>query len=155
VTVTALHAAPGREHDEAAAVRLLLLLLAVTGHGLPRRCASPDCRKRLRRLPGQDRYEGARGLCGACYHRAWRAGFPAQVPAALSTPAASAAVASAAACRAAMSARMAVYAGARDCGSGPHAAAARAGVRGHGTVRKYERAYQAARHQREEQETAA
>jgi hypothetical protein len=41
-----------------------------------------------------------------------------------------------------MQKRMARFAALRSKGTGPHAAAAMVGVTGHGTVRKYERAYQ-------------
>jgi hypothetical protein len=44
-----------------------------------------------------------------------------------------------------MEQRMARFAVLRSRGIGPHGAAARVGVTGHGTVRKYERAYQAAK----------
>jgi hypothetical protein len=125
-------------------VRLLLLVLALT-RPLPRLCS--NCGKpRQRRQDGG--YEGGRDLCGTCYCRARRAGFPQEIPPPGRVPPASALTA---ARSARMEQRMARFAVLRSLGTGPHGAAARVGVRGHGTVRKYERAYQAGKKQQREE----
>jgi hypothetical protein len=116
-------------------VRLLLLVLALT-RSLPRLCA--NCGKPRQRREGGG-WEGGRDLCGTCYCRARRAGFPQDIPPPGRAPATSELTA---ARSVRMRQRMARFAVLRSRGIGPHAAAARVGVRGHGTVRKYERAYQ-------------
>jgi hypothetical protein len=136
VTLTSLDTAADRAVAASRAdVRLLLLVLALT-RSLPRLCA--NCGRSRERRPAGG-WEGGRGLCGTCYSRARRAGFPQQIPPASRAPATSELTA---ARSARMQQRMARFAALRSQNIGPHAAAARVGVRGHGTVRKYERAYQ-------------
>jgi hypothetical protein len=116
-------------------VRLLLLVLALT-RSLPRLCS--NCGNFRDRRPDGG-WEGGRDLCGTCYSRARRAGFPQEIPPPSRAPATSELTA---ARSARMEQRMARFAVLRSRGIGPHGAAARVGVTGHGTVRKYERAYQ-------------
>ena len=135
MTVSSLDAAADRSTASRADVRLVLLVLALT-RSLPRWCS--NCGKSRERRPDGG-WEGGRDLCGTCYSRARRAGFPQQIPPASRAPATSELTA---ARSARMEQRMARFAVLRSRGIGPHSAAARVGVTGHGTVRKYERAFQ-------------
>jgi hypothetical protein len=108
---------------------------------------APSCtncgRQRKRRKIGG--WEGARGLCMACWCRARKAGFPAKVPDAPKRRLTPALAAKAAEHQAARDARMEDFADLRSWDVPVAEAAERVGIRNRSTVRVYERAYQAAK----------
>jgi hypothetical protein len=108
--------------------------------------APPVCRscgrQRKRRAGGG--WEGGRDLCGACYHRARDAGFPAVVPPPV--PPGEITAAGGAATQARRAERFTAYCVLRSRRVLPHWAAQRVGLGpGYKAALQYEREYQAAR----------
>jgi histidine triad (HIT) family protein len=131
-----VHVVPRREGDG--------LHLPWTGQtAAPPQCVNPACGKTLRRRGDGSGWEGGRGLCGACYHRARDAGFTPVVPPALT--AAEIGVARSAPSRARRAERFQAYCARRSRRFTPDQAARRVGLSpGEKAARRYEREYQEA-----------